>query len=231
MAIYEGESDNRIAVQEGEQIRELPFSIKLKDFRLEHYKPEYLYIQNRNGKTWKVPVEIGTEFSLGEDLGMVTIVRAFENFQIRIEGEERQITDYPESGYNPALEVRIKGPAGDEETRYVFERFPGHTHAEDELFLSYQRVISDYISELEIIKDGNVVAKKNIEVNHPLYYGGYHFYQHSYDAEAGQYTVLMVTSDTGLGLVYAGYLMLCVGVFWKLWIKNIFTRKNKIDGN
>ena len=231
MAIYEGDSDNRVAVQKDEQIRELPFSIKLKDFRLEHYKPEYLYIQSRNGKTWKVPVEIGTEFSLGEDLGMVTIVRAFENFQIRIEGEERQITDDPESGYNPALEVHIKGPAGDEETRYVFERFPGHTHAEDELFLSYQRVISDYISELEIIKDGNVVAKKNIEVNHPLYYGGYHFYQHSYDAEAGQYTVLMVTSDTGLGLVYAGYLMLCVGVFWKLWIKNIFTRKNKIDGN
>lgn len=228
MAIYEGETENHVAVEDVEQIKELPFSIKLKDFRLEYYKPEYLQVRSRDGEGWKVPVEVGTEFSLGEDFGTVTILRAFENFKIRIEGEQRIITDDPASGHNPALEVRIKSPAGDKETRYVFERFPGHTHAEDELLLSYRRVIRDYVSELEIIKDGKVVAEKNIEVNHPLYYGGYHFYQHLYDAEAGQYTILMVTSDTGLGLVYAGYAMLCVGVFWQLWVRNIFARKKKI---
>jgi hypothetical protein len=231
MAIYEGETENRVAVQDGEQIRKLPFSIKLKDFRLEHYKPEYLYVQNHNGDVWKLPVEVGTEFSLGEDIGTVTIVRVFENFKIRIEGEERKITDEPESGYNPALEVQIKRPKDNEETRYVFERFPSHTHPEDELVLSYRRVIRDYVSEVEIIKDGKVTAEENIEVNHPLYFDGYHFYQYSYDAEAGQYTILMVTSDTGLGLVYAGYAMLCVGVFWKLWIKNIFAQKKKLYGN
>lgn len=231
MAVYEGESENRVAVKEGEQIKELPFSIRLNNFRLEHYKPEYLDIQSRNDKAWKAPVEIGTEFSLGEDIGTITILRVFENFKIRIDGEERKITDDPNSGYNPALEVQIKRPASGTETIYVFERFPGHTHPEDALMLNYRRVISDYISELEIIKDGKVMAEKSIEVNHPLYFGGYHFYQHSYDAEAGQYTVLMVASDTGLGLVYAGYIMLCVGVFWKLWITNIFRRKNKTDGN
>lgn len=228
MAIYEGESENHVALEKGEQIKELPFSIKLKDFRLEHYEPEYLQVLTRNGEGWKVPVEVGTEFSLGEDFGTVTIVRTFENFKIRIENEERKITDEPESGYNPALEVKIKSPEGDEETRYVFERYPGHTHAEDKFLLRYERVISDFVSELEIIKDGKIVVEKNIEVNHPLYYGGYHFYQHSYDAEAGQYTILMVTSDTGLGLVYAGYAMLCIGVFWQLWVRNIFARKKKI---
>lgn len=227
MAIYEGKTENHVAVEDVEQIKELPFSIKLKDFRLEHYKPEYLQVLTRDGEGWKVPVEVGTEFFLGENLGTVTIVRTFENFKIRIENEERKITDEPESGYNPALEVKIKSPEGDEETRYVFERFPGHTHPEDELLLSYRRVIRDYVSELEIIKDGKIVVEKNIEVNHPLYFGGYHFYQHSYDAEAGQYTVLMVTSDTGLGLVYAGYAMLCFGVFWQLWVRNIFAQKKK----
>jgi len=228
MAIYEGDTENHVAVGNVEQIKELPFSIKLKDFRLEHYKPEYLQVLTRNGEGWKVPIEIGTEFSLGEDLGTVTIIRTFENFKIRIKGKERKITDEPDSGYNPALEVQIKSPAGNEETRYVFERYPGHTNSEDELLLSYHRIISDYVSELEIIKDGKVAAAKNIEVNHPFYYGGYHFYQHSYDAEGGQYTVLMVASDTGLGMVYAGYVMLCVGVFWQLWVRNIFTRKKKI---
>jgi hypothetical protein len=230
MAIYEGESENLVVLEDMEQTKELPFSIKLKDFRLEFYQPEYLQVQTREGEGWKVPVEVGTEFSLGEGLGTVTIVRAFENFKIRIEGEERKITDEPESGNNPALEVLIKLPGGDEETRYVFERFPGHTNPEDELFLSYHRIIRDYISELEIIKDGKVATEKNIEVNHPLYFGGYHFYQHSYDAEEGRYTVLMVASDTGLGLVYVGYVMLCVGIFWHLWLKSLFgriKRKNK----
>jgi hypothetical protein len=227
MAIYEGESENLVVLEDMEQTKELPFSIKLKDFRLEFYQPEYLQVQTREGEGWKVPVEVGTEFSLGEGLGTVTIVRAFENFKIRIEGEERKITDEPESGYNPALEVLIKSPGGDEETRYVFERFPGHTHDEDKLLMSYHRIIRDYISELEIIKDGKVATEKNIEVNHPLYFGGYHFYQHSYDAEEGRYTVLMVASDTGLGPVYVGYLMLCVGIFWQLWVRNIFAQIKK----
>ncbi|MHC4738450.1 MAG: hypothetical protein ACYS9Y_06060, partial [Planctomycetota bacterium] len=56
-------------------------------------------------------------------------------------------------------------------------------------------------------------------------FGGYHFYQHSYDAEAGQYTALRVTSDTGLGFVYAGYVMLCVGVIWHLWLREIFSKR------
>ncbi len=65
----------------------------------------------------------------------------------------------------------------------------------------------------------------NIEVNHPLSFGGYHFYQHSYDAEAGQYTVLMVVSNTGLAVVYAGYWMLCIGVIWHLWLRHIVARR------
>jgi len=230
MAIYEGESENLVALEGGEHIKELPFSIKLNDFRLEHYKPEHLRVQTREGEGWKVPVEVGTEFSLGEDFGTVTILRAFENFKISIEGEERIITDEPGTGYNPALEVRIKKPEGSEETRYVFERYPGHIRPEDKFLLRYERVVSDYISELQIIEDGKVAAEKNIEVNHPLYFGGYHFYQHSYDAEAGRYTVLMVASDTGLGLVYAGYVMLCAGIFWHLWVRSAFAKmklKNK----
>jgi hypothetical protein len=89
--------------------------------------------------------------------------------------------------------------------------------------------VRDYISDIQVIKDGNVVAEKNIEVNHPLHFGGYHFYQSSYDTQANRYTVLSVVSDTGLNLVYAGYLSLCIGVFWHLWIRHIFTKR--INGN
>jgi hypothetical protein len=230
MRIHEGHSDNRVILEDNKQIKELPFSIELKDFQIEYYKPAYLHIQTRDGQGWRIPVEIDTEFPLGPEFGTIKILRAFENFKITIEGESRKIIDDPQPGSNPALEVQITSPEGQVTNRYVFERFGGHARPEDKFALSYRRVISDYISQLRIIKDNKVAAEKDIEVNHPLSFGGYHFYQHSYDSEAGQYTVLMVVSNTGLGVVYAGYWMLCTGVIWHLWLRHIVPRiklKNK----
>ena len=220
MVIYEGDLENLVALENNQQAK-LPFSVKLKDFRIEYYKPEYLWVQSREGQSWKIPVEIGSEFSLGADYGTVKILKVFENFKITIDGDKRTAIDDAGPGSNPAIEVEIKSPDGVVDTRYVFERFPGHSHPQDRFLLSYHRIISDYISELEIIENNKVVAEKDIEVNHPLHYGGYHFYQSSYDAEAGQYTVLEVVSDSGLNLVYAGYAMLCVGVFWHLWLRRL----------
>ena len=130
MIILEGDAENRIWLEDSDQAKELPFHIKLKDFRIEYYKPEY---------------------------------------------------------------------------------------------------VRDYISDIQVIKDGNVVAEKTIEVNHPLHFGGYHFYQSSYDTLAHRYTVLSVVSDTGLDFVYAGYMALGIGVFWHLWIRHVFTKR--INGN
>jgi len=220
MAIYEGDSENLVALENNQQAK-LPFSVKLKDFRLEHYKPEYLWVQSHEGRSWKIAVEIGREFSLGPDFGTVTIIRAFENCKIIIDGDNIIGIESPEPGSNPAVKVQIKHADGDVTTQYVFALFPGHTHSEDRFSLSCYSSVRDYISELQIIENDKVVAEKNIEVNHPLHYGGYHFYQISYDAEAGQYTVLEVTSDSGLVLVYGGYLMLCIGVFWQLWLRRL----------
>jgi len=220
MVIFEGALENRVILENNKLTKELPFTLRLKDFRIEYY--EYLHIQNiqsRAGQRWKMPVKINTEFSLGPGVGTVTIVRAFENFKFDI---ERKIAyDDPRPGYNPALEVQIKHPDGSVTTHYVFERSAGHVDPEDKFFLRYRRIISDYISELEVIKNSKVVAKKDIEVNHPLHFGGYHFYQHSYDAPLGRFTILMVVSDSGLNIVYAGFLLLCIGVFWQLWLRRL----------
>ncbi len=131
MVIFEGDAENRIRLEDSGLIKELPFYIKLKDFRIEFYKPEY---------------------------------------------------------------------------------------------------VRDYISDVQVVKDGSVVAEKSIEVNHPLHFGGYHFYQSSFDAEGHKYTVLSVVSDTGLNFVYAGYLALGIGVFWHFWVRHIFTKQNS-NGN
>ncbi len=224
MTILEGHTENRITLEDSDQTKELPFHIKLNDFRIEYYKPEYLEILTSQGRS-KIPVEIGSVWSIGPDFGTVTIVRVFENFKISIDGDSKTVIDDPQPGYNPALQLWIKNSAGAVITRYVFERFPDHIHPGDKFLLRYHKPIRDYISDIQVIKDGKVVAEKAIEVNHPLHFSGYHFYQSSYGIQAHRYTVLSVVSDTGLNLVYAGYLTLGVGVFWHFWVRHILTKR------
>ena len=85
----------------------------------------------------------------------------------------------------------------------------------------------DFISDVSVIEDGKIVKKKAIEVNKPLYYGGYLFYQSSYDDEAGKYTVLNVVSDNGLFLVFGGYLLLALGLIGGCLLKPINSKLRK----
>jgi hypothetical protein len=217
MDILEQAQENRVLLADSNSTRELPFFVRLKDFRMEYYEPGTLFIRSCTGQNYRLPAVTGQTLSLGEGLGTVTVRRVFENFRIDLQGNEPVAYDEP-GGSNPALEVWVERPGGRSGRRYVFERMPGHGNPNDPLQMCYGHMVRDYISELEIVKDGQVVARKNIEVNHPLHYGGYHFYQHWYgEDKLGDYTVLMVVSDSGLNLVYSGYVMLVAGAVWHFW--------------
>jgi hypothetical protein len=241
IVIEEGLAENRLFAKNfTEPLAELPFSIKLKDFRLEYYQLDklstpLLNIETADEQHLQLPAEAGEMISLGEGKGKITVVRTFGNFKIRNINDERIVIDEEGTGVNPAVQVEIQRPDGSNYTRYVFERFPdfstGRLTAEqddDTLQLSFVSqeppVIRDFLSEVAVIKDDKEILSKVIEVNHPLHYGGYHFYQHSYDAEEGKYTILSVTSDSGLYCVYAGYWLLCLGVIWHFWLRHIVNR-------
>jgi len=91
--------------------------------------------------------------------------------------------------------------------------------------------VKDFKSDVAVLEEGQTTARKVIEVNHPLHYGGYHFYQHSYDDVGGQYTILLVKSDSGLRLVYGGFLLLGAGVFWWCWARPALSRLGKRRSN
>jgi hypothetical protein len=87
-----------------------------------------------------------------------------------------------------------------------------------ELYLVQPRgAIQSYKSDVIILEDNRQAGQAVIEVNHPLHWGGYSFYQSSYDAERGAYTVLSVVSDSGLAAVYMGMAILSIGAFWRFW--------------
>jgi hypothetical protein len=221
IGILEQTQENRVVFSDSNSIRELPFFVRLRDFRIEYYRPGYLVIHSQTGRSWRLPAEAGRTLSLGDKLGTVTIQRVFENFRIDIQGGEQITYDEP-GGSNPALEVTVERPGTAPGKRYVFEQMPGHVSPDDPLSMDYSWMVSDYLSDLEIVKDGQVVAAKSIEVNHPLHYGGYHLYQHKYGEDTlGEYTVLLVVSDSGLNLIYAGYIMLIAGVFWHFWGRRV----------
>jgi len=221
MVIREGETDATVEIDTQKGIvKPLPFAIKLVDFRLEYYQPEQIMIQTRIGESFKIPAEPGLKHTLNANLGTVEVVKTFQKFRMMTSNGKMAAFDDPNGGPNPAVELRLIGPDGKESTKYVFERFPGHTNPGDNLAFSYHRTIRDFISDVEVVKDNKVVARKSIEVNKPLHYGGYLFYQQGYDSEAGRYTILRVTNDRGLGVVYLGYILLCAGAFWHLWFRH-----------
>jgi ResB-like family protein len=83
--------------------------------------------------------------------------------------------------------------------------------------------IKDFRSHLEVVQNGRVVEEKVIEVNDPLHYGGYHFYQHGYDDVNESFSVLSVRSDQGLRLALAGLGVLCAGAFLTCWVQPAFS--------
>jgi hypothetical protein len=238
MAIFEGKSENKILADDFQHVlAELPFDIKLDDFRLEFYEPEktsksILTIETPTGDYFQLPAEPDRQIALGPEIGTLKILHSFKNFKINIKEGQKIITDEPNDPPNPTLHVELTAPDGKSYTRYVFENFPGFGESPDDLKLTYisQRPgqIRDFLSDIVVIENEKQILKKTIEVNHPLYYAGYHFYQHSYDPENQAYTILSVTSDSGLYAVFAGYLLLALGTIHRCWFRNIIKNtKNK----
>ncbi len=119
----------------------------------------------------------------------------------------------------PALGLTKNGPRGQQQDGDAFL-----------LLLPQDGAVRDYKSRLQVLGVNGVhLAKKVIEVNDPLHFGGYHFYQHSYDTRQGRFTVLGVRSDSGLNVVYVGFALMCFGVAWLFWFRPLWAaiRKEK----
>jgi hypothetical protein len=224
MAIAEGSQEDRLILTDVNETRTLPFTVRLVSFRLEYYPGGILTLQDKaTGRMWRLTAEPNATLSLSRRLGRATIERIYENFKVDVEDGKVVMYDEPD-GYNPAVEFRLDEPNGTTIHKRVFEQFPARSRPEDPVEMRYAKVVRAYISEVEIVRDGVVVAHGDIEVNHPLHYDGYNLYQSDYGEDhGGAYTVLTVASDSGLTAVYAGYAMLMIGLCWHFWGRSRLT--------
>jgi hypothetical protein len=226
--IYKGQSQNFVfdaddsnSTKPSPAFKQLPFSISLKNFRIDFYEPGILYIktEQRMPWQWKMEARQGDEKQLGDTGGTIKILKVFKNYQMDTNGTP---VDRPQDGFNAAVKIEYNTVFGSSITKYIFEGFENPVLPDDKIFLSYKRPgIKNLYSDIEIIKDGKTAAQGTIAVNKPFHYGGFYFYQFDYDGQTGQFTVLQVVSDTGLFIIYAGLLLLVLGAFWHFWFQNI----------
>lgn len=79
---------------------------------------------------------------------------------------------------------------------------------------------SSYSSEVVLIDPANNIEKPyRIFMNNVLDYGGFRFFQSSYDLDE-QGTILSVNRDPGKIPTYIGYTMLTLGLLWAFFAKN-----------
>lgn len=229
MLIYEGSESDKIYL-DGNSFVQLPFSLKLRDFKVLYYQKDTLYLDAGGGDIQSY--DLGDDSSIVfEDGTRLEVVKRFDNLRVDLNGKDRQIIDKPGEGLNYAAQVRIIYPNGKTITRYAFKSGLVSGGAMSADHISYHRTIRDYISSIDVIEDGKTIKTAEIEVNKPLHYGGYHFYQSSYDSKRGQYTVFSVHSDSGSMISYIGFIMLAVGIFWRFWFGKIFVFRKGLNGD
>ncbi len=224
----------------------IPFTVRLVDFELEHYKTpgqaleaegDALLVQwPEKGLAVKLPVELmktqviapSAEPPGPDNTFRVTIERYIPDFFMdSATGGARSRSDQPN---NPALYVSVVA-AGSTNAQWVFARFPDFSRHGGQggagMPLQFKFVsgsanpaamgrpegpVKAFRSTVELIENGQVVLKKTIAVNSPMSHRGYTFYQLSYNPNDLTWTALQVVRDPGVPIVYAGFLLMMVGL-------------------
>jgi hypothetical protein len=239
LLIFKGEAENLVRNESGAALGRLPFSLGLSDFRVDYYPssgPPTLEIGDRQGRQTISPAEVGRKFAVADPRVEVEITQSFATLMV---GEKRQVFDAGGGPHNPALKLRLTWPDGQAEFRYVTSLFPEFGQRDDGLRLSYvcpEAMPQQFTSSVIVTGNNGLKVPGTISVNHPMHFGGYHFYQTScgQDPETGTlYTVLSVVSDAGLLATFAGFILLILGTLWHCWARPAwaFFARRRTDGD
>ena len=173
------------------------------------------------------PWELEKKYDVGNSGQQIMVSKFYPSF-----GVKQSVVKRSDELKKPALFVEMDGPRG-KTTEWVFAEAPQATAYKDgNLFLLYKQMgenIKDWKSKLRIVEGGKTVAEKTIEVNDPLKYGGYTFYQASYDPQNEKLSGLQVARDPGILLVYTGFFSLCFGIIFIFYIKPLLRRRMSVS--
>jgi len=146
--------------------------------------------------------------------------------EVEYDGEKKEAVLLGRGGSTPGIPTNLKIKDIDLTLQWGAKiiTLPFSLYLEDFVMRKYpgSNKPSSYESHVIVIDPkNNVRMPYNIHMNHPLVYGGYKFFQSSYDPDE-KGTVLSVNHDPGVLPTYIGYALLTVGLVLNLF--NPFSR-------
>lgn len=228
ITLHPGQSSDVVSLTSGTGIGQLPFTIRLEDASIEYYDQGAIRLHFRDGFMFDIPITVGQVFQIPDDRGSIEIKQAWRNFKMQQKDGKMVPYDSPEPGLNRAYELKFTTKTTSVKSFFVFEQFPMHTMEDWTIYGEYMqpRMVKDYKSTLQVIETGEVIKRMTIEVNKPLYHGGYHFYQNTFGYDhLGPASGIKVVSARGVWAVFAGYAIIFIGLVAQLSGK---LRRNKV---
>ncbi|MBL0313481.1 MAG: cytochrome c biogenesis protein ResB [Holophagaceae bacterium] len=136
----------------------------------------------------------------------------------------------------PVLKVRLWDPgSGQSEEKWLDALGPDglpkpETFFDQSVGLIYKAKDTepkDFRSELVVLDaTGKQLASGTVSVNQPLIFHGHWFYQSNYNPEDPSASGIMMVREPSLWLVYAGFLILLVGILWMFYLKPVLKRRD-----
>lgn len=195
--------------------------------------------QDDKGALASISAQTGTEGNIADTGYKVKILRYVPDFVM--DTSSKEVLSRSMRADNPAIQIELKDESGSKKVFWVFARFPdihsaGEYEAADKthdasigahqpitnnfkfVYNWANRQPKDFISKVTIIKDGREMFSSDIQVNLPLKFAGYTFFQSSYDADHLDWSGLRVVKDPGVSIVYLGFVLLILGLSIKFYI-------------
>jgi hypothetical protein len=173
----------------------------------------------QNGKFIKYALEIGKKYEFPTDSAKFI---QFEYLFADVEKVKSEFVEIPpEERSNPMVVLEVILPNGKKIEKSLTRAngnrenllvIPGSDYF---LALDSTKDIETkfWKSRIKIIENGAVMKEQVIEVNDPLTYKGYRFYQTDFDPKNPNYSGIGVTSEPGLYVIYGGFYLLVIGIF------------------
>ncbi|MEE9487502.1 MAG: cytochrome c biogenesis protein ResB [Candidatus Brocadiales bacterium] len=167
--------------------------------------------------------ELEKKYAIGDTDHVLAVSKFYPHFSLK-----QSVVNRSDELNKPALHVEVNGPAGPLENWIFADAKQPTPYLDGNFFLLYEQFgenIKDWKSTLRVIDGGEVVLEKTIEVNDPLKYGGFSFYQSSYDPENPKISGLQVARDPGIAMVYTGFSTLCFGIIFIFYLKPLLRKR------
>lgn len=210
MYVEEGQTVWYAYNKEQEQV-DLPLAIKLDNFDIEEYTPKIAFINNSDGEIIKKSIH---QLKKGDSCrieGLEIKIEELYNESVCFEGIYRH-SAIP----GASASALIKASGKKEWISCGSHIFPSKIFKINDKYsiVMLSPEPKRFYSEVTIYEKDKDTKSYTLEVNKPLYIGGWHIYQKSYDQQMGRWSnlsIIELVRDPYLWIVYIGCIMMIIG--------------------